>query len=488
MTCAPSIMTRNYAAAALWLMSVIIVCVQCSRSDHADTAAQTSDSIVRAIENGPPPVTHSNESPQFVSDVLHAAAGASVSAPIWLENGASAHIMWTVIGRQARYALTHPSGQSFLLADLSQERVAPDVVQYEGTVAGSPPERLIITLSSTGDHAASLEYTVEYMGGSRVIASVEPPLPAIGSPVSVQAQLCRADGTIVSDKGDCTATLVTPQGKRLELPIHPWTPSGDTEWRGVYRGVIDLDPELVGGCVILIRIQVRVGNSSIDRACAMNILISPEDSSVLQDIKALERDDDEDGLIDYLVFQVKIDIRVDSDLDFSSELRDQSGGLVKGFRRRVDRSTLALQQAIECVIPGAEIRLHGVPGILNFGPAVLVKPSSGLAPVARSAVVRTRAYDLETFEPPNGPRIFSLRPGRGPLAGGNEVEILGSGFASVGSVTINGHVLVPSFVSDTTLLVNMPPCLPPECDGTGDVVVTTRWGHARSDDAYYYVN
>jgi len=54
------------------------------------------------------------------------------------------------------------------------------------------------------------------------------------------------------------------------------------------------------------------------------------------------------------------------------------------------------------------------------------------------------------------PRIDSLDPAQGPIAGGTTVTVSGSGFAGA-SVTLDGTPIAPLSISDTQIRIFMPP-------------------------------
>ncbi len=82
------------------------------------------------------------------------------------------------------------------------------------------------------------------------------------------------------------------------------------------------------------------------------------------------------------------------------------------------------------------------------------------------------------------PRIDGLIPAAGPLAGGNEVEIVGQGFAPITEVLVGG---LPA-----TLLSAKPQSLrvvaPPGEAGYADVLVSGTWGYDGLAEGYYYLD
>ncbi|MBT0770667.1 IPT/TIG domain-containing protein [Kineosporia sp. J2-2] len=124
--------------------------------------------------------------------------------------------------------------------------------------------------------------------------------------------------------------------------------------------------------------------------------------------------------------------------------------------------------------------------VVNGGTQITaVAPAQGVGtvdvtvtgPFATSA---TSPADRFSYAAP--PVIASVSPGSGPLAGGNQITLSGSGFTLTSAVTLGGVAGSVQFVSPTQLTVTVPP------GGAGpvDVVVTTPYGQDQLTGGYRY--
>jgi len=95
---------------------------------------------------------------------------------------------------------------------------------------------------------------------------------------------------------------------------------------------------------------------------------------------------------------------------------------------------------------------------------ILVMASSGTSAVTTA--------DHFTFGSTGAPVVTSINPDSGPVAGGTTVTIYGSGFTGATLVSFGGISVVPTVLSDTSIMATSPA----HAAGTVDIVVTTSLG------------
>jgi hypothetical protein len=93
------------------------------------------------------------------------------------------------------------------------------------------------------------------------------------------------------------------------------------------------------------------------------------------------------------------------------------------------------------------------------------------------------AVEPDMFVPPPAPAISALDPARGPLAGGTQVTITGSGFTLDDAVLFGGTAVDAITSSETTITFTTPPSKIP---GPVDVTVTNANGADTLADAFSY--
>ncbi|MFF4492069.1 Ig-like domain repeat protein [Streptomyces sp. NPDC001544] len=110
--------------------------------------------------------------------------------------------------------------------------------------------------------------------------------------------------------------------------------------------------------------------------------------------------------------------------------------------------------------------------VVNDSTIIAVSPSgSGAVPVTVSTAGGTSVLGEFIYEPPPG--LQAVRPGGGPLSGGNTVVLKGENLLTASSVRFGAGLAVPTVVSDQQLSVVVPPAAAP---GTVPVTVITAGG------------
>lgn len=104
---------------------------------------------------------------------------------------------------------------------------------------------------------------------------------------------------------------------------------------------------------------------------------------------------------------------------------------------------------------------------------------------AACGTLEVPSEDEVTGNPLEGPSLASVTPARGPLVGGNEVTLTGTGFSEGSSVIFGGsEVLSTTVESDTTILVTVPAGV--EVERSQDVLIFGPAGFAELPAAYTY--
>ncbi|MGW2637091.1 Ig-like domain repeat protein [Streptomyces sp. NPDC001348] len=110
--------------------------------------------------------------------------------------------------------------------------------------------------------------------------------------------------------------------------------------------------------------------------------------------------------------------------------------------------------------------------VVNDATIIAVSPAgSGAVAVTVTTPGGTTTLGEFVYEPPPG--LQSVRPGGGPLSGGNTVVLKGENLLTASSVRFGAGVAVPTVVSDQQLTVVVPPAAAP---GTVPVTVSTAGG------------
>jgi hypothetical protein len=157
------------------------------------------------------------------------------------------------------------------------------------------------------------------------------------------------------------------------------------------------------------------------------------------------------------------------------------------------------------VVAGADLVRHGVDGPWVLADIRLIALDADALPASSLADQLTPAIPASAFEPPKPPNVQTLMPSSGPVAGGNEVVLMGTGLSDVTSVKVGGVSAPFVLQDDLSVRITMPAVAAvqfsakPLGPGPGasqpvrgksaptvDIVVRTPWGKDTVEKAYQY--
>lgn len=119
----------------------------------------------------------------------------------------------------------------------------------------------------------------------------------------------------------------------------------------------------------------------------------------------------------------------------------------------------------------------------GYGSSAIVLASYGLVGTSVGTITTTTTPTTIPTTPPSAPTFTSLTPNIGPITGGTDLHIYGTGFTGASSVTFDGIAATTFTVTSDMLIIAVTPA---HAAGTVNVTITTPGGIATGTGAYTY--
>lgn len=462
--------------------------------------------VSATASDGEMPVSAPSSAPgtSLVSGTLTADAGMSAQVVLQVDGAGTVLGHALLVGQNSHFELAS-AGSALPLQDVQESPLSAAALVQSFSLGSLPSGPLALTLTAAPAGDARLDYSFELPGArSLVLLAIDSSL-APGAPAQLIAAVTEGGASLLVPTAPSTvvATVRGPVDMLVSVPLlddglHGDFVAGDGVFGGSFAGTTLAGRYMVDGQAAL-----SVGGVTVQRSASATFSVMPAGAALAGAPVVSTPDLDFDGLLDSLDFAQPVAISGSGSFTLSATLRDGAGAPV-AWPSRTFKALGGSPTAMTLSVQGPDIVRHAVDGPWRLTDITLFALDAGALPAATLADQPTPPYAAAAFEPPAPPNIQALLPHSGPLAGGNEAVVMGTGLADVLAVQVGG-IAVP-FVAqdDASLRITMPPATgllfsgkPLATVGTKaarggwapsvEIVVQTAWGSDTEAEAYQYV-